>query len=254
MTALGLEYMAARDFLSNLETLVHPAGTVYERGVFDADDVIWNVVLVEAGMGNNIAAIETNRALDYFRPVVALFVGVAGGMKDVAIGDVVAADYVYGYESAKLTDTLNSRIKTFGCGYPLVQQARAMKRHDHWHKKVTTGKSPNAFVGPIASGEQVLAGTNTPTHELIERHCGDTLAVETEGWGFLFAAHTNGDVPAMVIRGVSDLTAGKNAIEDLTAQPMAAQHAAAFAFELLATLRMVERLGWGGHHGQLLKS
>ena len=236
LTAIGLEYMAVRSLLTNLETLVHPAGTVYEAGRFSAGDANWTVVLAETGAGNNIAAIETSRALDAFRPTIAMFIGVAGGVKDVAIGDVVAADYVYGYESSKVTDTFQARIKTFGCGYPLVQRARMLRRSDHWHKRIGTGEKPQAFVGPIASGEQVIAGGNTQTHALLETHCGDTLAVEMEGWGFLFAAHTNGDVPAIVIRGISDLTADKDPDCDRALQPAAAEHAAAFAFELLATM------------------
>jgi len=236
MTALHVEYSAARAFLANLEQLVHPAGSIYETGSFEFNDQGWNVVLAETGAGNNIAAIETSRALDTFRPDIAMFVGIAGGVKDVAIGDVVAADYVYGYEPSKVMETFHSRIKTFGCGYPLVQRARAIRRHDYWHKRITSGSAPRAFVGPVASGEQVLAGKRTPTHELIEAHCDDALAVEMEGWGFLFAAHTNEDVPAIVIRGISDLAADKEPEQDLRMQPAAAEHAAAFAFELLSTL------------------
>lgn len=238
MTALDLEYRAVRSHLSNLRSLIHPAGTVYESGIFACEEAQWRVILAETGVGNNIAAIETSRALDAFHPTVAMFVGIAGGLKDVSIGDVVAADYIYGYESSKVTETFNPRIKTFGCGYPLVQQVRAIRREDQWHKRITSGDlRPTAFVGPIASGEQVLAARNTPTHELLEKHCGDTLAVETEGWGFLFAAHTNGDVPSIVIRGISDLTFDKTPEQDLTTQPMAADHAVAFAFELLATFQ-----------------
>lgn len=220
--------------------LVHPAGTVYETGRFAADDAEWTVVLVETGSGNNIAAIETSRALDTFRPSVAMFLGVAGGVKDVEIGDVVVAENVYGYESSKVTETFQSRIKSFCCGYPLVQRARAVRRSDAWHRRIGSGAQPVAYVGPIASGEQVIAGRNTQTHALIEAHCGDTLAVEMEGWGFMFGAHTNGDVPAIVIRGISDLTADKHPDCDRTHQPVAAQHAAAFAFELLATLEAPE--------------
>jgi nucleoside phosphorylase len=240
MTALHVEYAAARPFLSDVEQLVHPAGTVYETGIFESDGQAWNVVLAETGTGNNIAAIETSRALDTFRPPITMFVGIAGGVKDVAMGDVVAADYVYGYESSKVTDTFHPRIKTFGCGYPLVQRARAVRRQDHWLKRISSGLAPHGFVGPIASGEQVVAGKQTPTHELLETHCGDTLAVEMEGWGFLFAAHTNEDVPAIVIRGISDLTADKDPAQDLNMQPVAANHAAAFAFELLSTLNPPE--------------
>ena len=236
LSAIGVEYMAARAFLTQVETLVHPAGTVYETGRFAAGDVEWTVVLAETGTGNNIAAIETSRALDAFRPSVAMFIGVAGGVKDVEVGDVVAADYVYGYESSKVTETFQPRIKTFGCGYPLVQRARAIRRSDRWHERIRSGEKPQGYVGPIASGEQVIAGSNTQTHALLQDHCGDTLAVEMEGWGFLFAAHTNGDVPAIVIRGISDLTEDKDPDRDRARQPIAANHAAAFAFELLASI------------------
>lgn len=242
MTALDVEYLAVRQFLTDIEPVVHAAGTVYETGRFEAEESSWNVVLAETGAGNNIAAIETSRALDAFRPALALFVGVAGGLKDVEVGDVVAADYVYGYESSKMTDIFEPRIKTFGCGYPLMQRARAIRRHGHWQKRIASGATPKAFVGPIASGEQVLAGHNTPTHQILQRHCGDTLAVEMEGWGFLFAAHTNGDVPAIVVRGISDLTVEKSTSEDRANQPLAAEHAAAFAFELLATLEPSKKI------------
>jgi nucleoside phosphorylase len=235
MTALHVEYAAVRLFLNDVKELVHPAGTVYERGRFASDGMEWDIVIVETGTGNTIAAIETSRAMQMFQPSMVLFVGVAGGLRDVAVGDVVAADYVYMYESSKMTSTLQSRIKTLGCGYPLVQRARAVRRSDAWHKRIASGLKPRGFVGPIASGEQVIAGEDTPTHALIREYCGDALAVEMEGWGFLFGAHTNGDIQSLVIRGVSDMTAGKDPVLDLTMQPIAAEHAAAFAFELIAT-------------------
>jgi nucleoside phosphorylase len=253
LTALPVEYSAVRAHLSAPQQLVHSAGTVYEAGAFECDSFIWSVVIAETGVGNNIAAIETTRAIDTFQPAVVMFVGVAGGLQYVRPGDVVAADYVYGYESSKVTDVFQARIKTFGCGYPLVQRARAICRQGNWRSRIALASldcdldgsprvdSPNACVGPIASGEQVLAGEKTATHKLLETHCGDTLAVEMEGWGFLFAAHTNGDVPAIVIRGISDrANADKTEAQDRVMQPIAAEHAAAFAFELLATFNQAE--------------
>jgi nucleoside phosphorylase len=234
LTALRVEYEAVRSFLVGVEQLQHPAGTVYEHASIAGSD--WHVVIAETGVGNNIAAIETSRALDSFRPDVTMFVGVAGGVENLTVGDVVAADYVYGYESAKMTEKIQSRIKTFGSGYPLVQRARAVSREDRWHTRIGSEVAPQAHIGPIASGEQVIAGRDTPTHVLLETYCGDILAVEMEGWGFLFAAHTNGDVPAIVIRGISDLMHDKDASDDYERQETAARHAAAFAFELLETL------------------
>jgi nucleoside phosphorylase len=236
MVAMAVEQEAVRSFLRDIRELVHPSGTVYEQGFFEADGSVWQVALGQTGMGNVVAAIETSRALDSFRPDLAMFVGVAGGLNGLEVGDVVAADYVYGYETGRYAETHQSRIKTFGSGYPLVQRAHAVRRHEHWHKRISSEAKPRSFVGPIASGELIIAGEKTPAHEILEANCGDAYAVEMEGWGFLFAAHTNGDVPAIVIRGISDLTIDRDLLTDLRTQPVAAEHAAAFAFELIATL------------------
>jgi nucleoside phosphorylase len=169
MVVLSVEYSAVRAFLHDLVERVHPSGTVYEQGFFESNGAKWRVVLGQTGMGNSIAAIETARALDAFQPDLAVFVGVAGGLNSLDVGDVVAADYVYGYESGRYAETLQSRIKTFGSGYPWVQRAHAVRRQDHWHKRISSGAQPRAFVGPIASSERIIAGKQTPAHELLER-------------------------------------------------------------------------------------
>jgi nucleoside phosphorylase len=236
LTALPVEFAAVQSFLENVEEIIHPNGTVYSAGDFRAVGVVRRIVLAEIGMGNPIAGIETVRMLAYVQPRLALFVGLAGGAKDVQIGDVVAAEYVYGYEPSKIADTVQPRIKTLVSAYALVQRARAVRRGDLWHKRIATGAKPRGFVGAIASGEQVVASDKAETFAMLKHQCGDALAVEMEGWGFLHAAHTSGDIPAIVIRGISDLIDGKDPEHDIGSQPAAAAHAAAFAFELLATL------------------
>lgn len=102
LTALPLEYKAVTTHLKNLREETHPRGTVYEVGQFTgADGSPWDVCVAETGMGNSGAATETERAISCFSPEIAVFVGVAGGRKDVDIGDVVIATKVYGYESGK---------------------------------------------------------------------------------------------------------------------------------------------------------
>jgi hypothetical protein len=57
-----------------------------------------------------------------------------------------------------------------------------------------------------------------------------------EGRGFLAATRRNPSTEGIVIRGISDLIAGKAASDQAGFQELASRHAAAFAFELLATL------------------
>src|SRR5260370_34934024 len=100
LTSLPVEYRAVRSYLRGLKEEVYK-GTVYERGIFLAEACRWEVGIVQVGAGNAPTAAEAERAIAYFKPRVVLFVGVAGGLKDVCIGDVVAATKVYGYESGK---------------------------------------------------------------------------------------------------------------------------------------------------------
>src|SRR3546814_2784633 len=59
-----------------------------------------------------------------------------------------------------------------------------------------------------------------------------------EGWGVMNAAHYE-NAAAIVERGVSDMCAGKDHAKDKLHQPIAAAHAAAFAFSLLSFRRKV---------------
>src|SRR5580692_2525634 len=84
-TALPVEYRSVAEHLSNLKEQTHRKGTVYERGHFSGSTGLWDVAIVEIGMGNAGAALEAERAISYFNPSVALFVGIAGGLKDVVL-------------------------------------------------------------------------------------------------------------------------------------------------------------------------
>jgi nucleoside phosphorylase len=240
VTALPLEYQAVLAHLQQVEQIEHEAGTLYSVGRFHSQKEAWKVVLVEIGMGNSPAAFETERAIRKFAPSYSFFVGVAGGMKDVRIGDVVAGSKVYGYELGKARDHFAPRPDFGDPSYPLLQRARAVAQTDEWRRRIrgqsneAEPRKPEALIGPIAAGEKVVASKESEVYQLLSENFSDAIAVEMEGFGFFQAVKANPTVQALTVRGISDLIEGKAESDASGSQELAAQHAAAFAFEVLA--------------------
>jgi nucleoside phosphorylase len=156
---------------------------------------------------------ETERAIRQYRPSVTLFIGLAGGLKDVSVGDVVASTKLYGYESGKENaDTFELRPNVAQASYGLEQRARAEARKGDWRKRLDENMRATtlrALVGPIAAGERIVGVTGSNTASFLRRNYGDALAVEMEGRGFIEAVRANQRVEAIVIRGISNLLADK---------------------------------------------
>jgi len=237
MTAIPVEHEAVRRHLADTREEKHERGTVYLRGRFDAPPNAWDIGLVEIGAGNEGAAAEAERAIEHFDPDVVLFVGVAGGLKDVQLGDVVAATKVYGYHAGKVAREFQPRPDVSRSSYALEQRARAEARKRDWTQRLAAPPAerlPRVFVAPIAAGEQVIASPRSATYRFLRSNYGDAVAVEMEGHGFLRAAYANQQVDALIVRGISDMVADKSHSDAHGWQEIAAEHAAAFAFEVLA--------------------
>lgn len=238
-TALGIEYQAIREHLAGPLRLCEVRGTVYETGRLAGARGSWQVVLAQTGPGSTAAGVQLERAIGVFRPEAALLLGVAGGRKDVARGDVVVADTVYDYEWGKSAqEGYLPRMRTCFPAHRLLQRAQLVAREDQWQRRIPPGgplRRPVAFVKPIATGAKVAAHRCSQVARLLDRYASDALAIETEGHGFLQAAHANPGVDALVIRGISDLLTAKDTGSDYW-QGAASRHAAAFAVELLGSL------------------
>ncbi|MCU1276229.1 MAG: High-affnity carbon uptake protein Hat/HatR [Bryobacterales bacterium] len=210
--------------------------TVFHVGRFEN----WEIAVAEIGAGNVPASAIAERAFQHFEPEVALFVGVAGGIKDVNIGDVVVATKVYGYESGKESEEgFQYRPAIQNTAHALEQRSRAIRLKSEWQKRITarpTAWEARIHVGPIAAGEKVVASSRGPTASLVHKIYGDALAIEMEGRGFLEGVHINVPVLGGVIRGISDLLDGKSSADASGSQERAADGASAVAFEILATL------------------
>jgi nucleoside phosphorylase len=235
LTALGVETKAVLRHLTNVSTET-VSGTGFFKGQFEG----WDIAVVEAGAGNSSAAAITTRACEYYKPKVALLIGVAGGMKDVAIGHVVVATKVYGYESGKdKVGGFQPRPDLLRSDHELEQRARIERQLNQWQVRLNpqlAHDNPHLHVGPIAAGEKVVASNRASTAKFLRKEYSDTLAVEMEGRGFLEGVHINHPVQGSVIRGISDLLSGKANADQNGSQERAADAASAVAFQLLSSL------------------
>lgn len=244
LTAKPEEYRAVSAHLTDIVEDEHPEGDVYECGRFDVENRQWQVGIVEIGMGNPNAAQKTERAIAHLKPDAVLFVGVAGGIKDVKIGDVVVATKVYDYHSGKAADQFQCRPEVVLPHHRIMERARAEARKNDWLKRLAPpipAPGPRVFLGAIAAGEQVVVSTESESYKLIREKYNDALALEMESYGFLKAAHAYSVLEALVVRGISDLLAGKTEADEGGSQERASRHAAAFAFQVLARLTLPDK-------------
>lgn len=226
LTALPVEYDAVRAHLTgDIKELVHDDGTRVEVGSLDGTS--WDLALAELGEGALNAAALTTRIVGWLRPQALFFVGVAGGLKDdIAIGDVVVGTKVYAIHGGKQTpEGFQARPEVWHGSHRLLQAARSALRDMpdvRGHRK------------PIAVGDVVLADDRSAFAAHIRHHYNDACAIETEGSGAAHAAHLNGQLDTLVIRGISDLAdAGKHAADASGSQELAADRAASVAVGVL---------------------
>lgn len=237
-TALSLEFDAVKAFLNNLQVERHPStGSIYNKGIYKGKEVL----IVETGAGNVRSTDETGRAIDFFKPDYVFFVGVAGGLKDVRIGDVVASSKVIGFEMGKDDSEFKPRLDIIPSSYVLEQIAKYVKREDQWKQliKVENADKPEAFVQPIAAGEKVISSNQSVAFSYLKKYCSDAVAVDMEGNGFLIAARSY-HCHAIEIRGISDLIENKAEADAGGSQPRAAGNAAAFCFEMINQIETEE--------------
>lgn len=241
------EYHAVRAHLTHLVEEIHSQGTVYEVGQFSENGKTWEVAIAEVTAGNSDAATETERAIAYWQPNVVLSVGVAAGLKDVTAGDVVAATEVYAYETGKVTASgFLPRPKLGLASYVLEQRAKAEARREHWLEQIQGDElnwTPKAVVGAIAAGDKEIASSQSEIYQFLQSNYGDALAVDVTGYGVLKAVHANAGTNALIVRGITHVIEQDVTIDPAKSRIVAAQHASAFAFEILAKLEAGSSLG-----------
>jgi nucleoside phosphorylase len=209
----------------------------YVVGAFAGQHAQWTVAVGVTGALMQSAAAAAAQAVATHSPDLAIFVGVAGALKDVVRGDVAVADQAVDVSGGKETeDGLIVRADAYRPTSQALEAARQVLAEDRWVKRIRIpspdGSTPKAVIGPIGVSNRVIASDTGEISQALRRNLDKAVAVEMEGAGFLSALYRT-RVDALLVRGMSDQRVDKREDEDTDWQPAAADHAAAFAMEVL---------------------
>jgi len=233
LTALECEYEAVIAHLEKVKFKLEDKS--YAIGTYTSSQKVeWQVMVRRQSQGNYKAIQEVDWAVRRFEPNYLFFVGIAGGEEDdVKLGDVVIAEKVIGYESGREQEpSSKTRPITKEPAEFLVELAKHVVDENQWLENIKNreNRSPTAYVRPIASGEKTVA-----SREFSRKLELGAVAFEKEGFGFLEGISSKNQY-GIVIRGISDLLAGKKSTDRQGWQLIAARHAAGFAFAMLEKL------------------
>lgn len=245
LTALPEELGAVRAQLESegaeITEKVVKGGGLYYKATLGGDHVTWTVYVSYTEATSSSAAAGAVDALVNFDPVIAIFVGIAGGIaeKGVKLGDVIAATEVLDYDGGKETPKgFIPRTRQFHAAHALKQLASFTMLDEAWRERLLSPAptlelgQPAVHIEPIAAGSKVVASTDSDTYKLVRQTADRAVAVEMEGSGFLGAVQRySGD--AIVVRGISDLIDGKELADRANVRKQAAANAAGFVCALL---------------------
>ena len=197
------------------------------------------IVMCLLGMGRLQAGMATADAIRRWHPRYVILVGIAGGIaaRDIQIGDILISDQVVDYELQKLTPE-GPKVRWD------IQRADARLlnacnnfRNENWEELIKMKRpgrgTPNRHIGPIASGDKVIA-----FGDVLARYQDvwpKLIGVEMEAAGAATAAFQSPDRPGFfMVRGVSDLADENKDSSDVQKwRSYACDSAASFTIALL---------------------
>lgn len=139
LTAIPLEYNAVIAHLPDGKLETRPGEVSYYVSEYVTPaNRRWRVAVRKmSAVGNYEAAQESIDAISDFLPSYMFFVGVAGDIKDVQLGDVVASSMARGYESVKVEEVVIKQQAHVE--YPsrhLVELAFQIASQSQWRSKI----------------------------------------------------------------------------------------------------------------------
>jgi nucleoside phosphorylase len=197
------------------------------------------VIMPLLGMGRVQATIATSDAIHRWQPRYVMLVGIAGGVaaKGVKLGDILVADQIVDYELQKLTSKgAQIRWRVHPADPRLLGAIRNFS-DESWQALMRVERlgrgAPKRHVGPIASGDKVIAFGEVLTH--YQSPWPELIGVEMEAAGVATASFQAAKPPGFfMVRAVADFAdeaKGSNRVEKW--RSYACDAAASFVIALL---------------------
>lgn len=169
-----------------------------------------------ARMGPVAAALLTSKAVERLKPRLVVMVGICAGISDkVTIGDVVAADVCWDWQSGKFVDRageedfmisphqLDIDLETRNCVLQFKRDAAFWSRFADDSRQLSLSL-PKLVLGPVATGASVLANARVVEKIREEQH-RSVVGLDMETYG-VYAAAQAASIPvrALSLKAVCD--------------------------------------------------
>lgn len=218
---LGAMEIEIQPLLSKLNSYkeVEYANNKYYLAEHDGNEL----VIAYSKVGKVFSAMTATIMIEHFGAELLLFTGVAGGLQDLAVGDMMAA-----------TSTLQHDVDVTAFGYPFgkipASEVTIATCSNLLEKAKETAKeeSIDLKTGVIATGDQFIHSTEKKMFVINEFNAS---AIEMEG-GSVNLVCNELNVPSLILRSISD-TADGDAPENFDEfAKMAAERSANFVLKL----------------------
>ncbi|MGW4245373.1 TIR domain-containing protein [Nocardia sp. NPDC004722] len=219
VTILREEYNAVHRCLSNKRVVAGSAshlnvhswtvGEIYSP-LYNAPFVV--VLALSSSPGTSASAMVVKNTILAFEPCYVLVVGVAGGLGNTKLGDVVVANRICAYEYGKIDHGFNPR-DSFDCptdGSISGAATTLESRFPNWYQDFNfLDKPPSIHIGHVASGDKVVDNPSEAFFQSVIDSRPKVIAVEMEGAGAGAAIQDSRELQRQVgfgmIRGISDI-------------------------------------------------
>jgi len=210
----------------------------------------FDVILAKSADRSNTPCTELVADLsERFRPEFIILSGIAGGIGDrdgVALGDVIVADHVEGYEMRKLSEGRDV-TRRMAIDHPSVflreTIAHRVRHSDDWKTRIAVERpvegTPKVVIGNLIAGEKILGDGENAYQRQILQEFDKAVAVDMESHGLARGVYSargirHYNLNYLVVRGVSDLVndEGNNAMRKRW-RDYAAATAAAFSMSVV---------------------